>query len=81
MKEIRYFLSVIMKKITNRTLSDLLDVAMTGCVSHRFNLAVKNYLKDYGITLQKTHELMKKTEDPQKSIVYKAFHDISANYS
>ena len=62
-----------MKEITNRTLSDLLDVAMTGCVSHRFNLAVKNYLKDYGITLQKTHELMKKLKNLKKALYLRRF--------
>ena len=58
---------------TNRALSDLLDVPMIGCVSHRFNLAVKNYLKDYEITLQKIHELMKNLKILKKAAYLRRF--------
>jgi hypothetical protein len=42
----------------NTCLSDLLDVPLIGCASHRFNLAFKQYLQDYEETLPKISRLM-----------------------
>ena len=46
---------------------------MIGCASHHFNIAVKNYLKDYEITLQKIHELMKKLKTLKKAAYLRRF--------
>jgi hypothetical protein len=46
-----------MKAITN-----LLDVPLVGCASHRFNLAVEEYLSsNFSDKIKKVYGLMKKT--------------------
>ena len=43
----------------NPATSDLLRVPFIGCASHRFNLVVRDFLRDSEETLQKVHNLMR----------------------
>lgn len=45
---------------TNRSIARKMKKSFVGCASHRFNLAVKDYLKTYENILSKVNELMKK---------------------
>jgi len=45
---------------TNKALSRLCKVPMIGCASHRFNLAVTEYLSPFSSILNKVHSLMTK---------------------
>lgn len=45
---------------TNKALATSMSIPLVGCASHRFNLAVQSYLKQYEQILNRVHELMKK---------------------
>ena len=47
---------------TNKAIADKFMVPMIGCASHRFNLAVKEYLNsnNFEIVIEKVNDLMKK---------------------
>lgn len=45
---------------TNKSLATLLGVPLIGCASHRFNLAVQKYLRDYENILNKIESLFAK---------------------
>ena len=45
---------------TNKKIADIFGLNMIGCFSHRLNLAVKMFLGEYSVIIQKVHSLMKK---------------------
>ena len=49
----------------NRALADLCGVPLIGCASHKFNLAVKEFMERYSGALDKIHAVMTKLRTPK----------------
>ena len=49
----------------NLALADLCGVPLIGCASHKFNLAVKEFMERYSGALDKIHAVMTKLRTPK----------------